>query len=316
MRALQVALALSVGLYAYSVINKENAINIQNLPNGVIVEINEDIKPIISKYVLTSESFLMRKKDETYLNGTFLIDHNRYFLPKKPGTPVIVRSSILPRFLSNDDKNAVINLYKINLFLDKPFNRNNSNDMQLLSFFYALDEYMMKFPFLKMNVYIVRDKYAAYYEIADKIFLSGDNEFIMLSFLHELGHALYDYFEIRKSLLPIKVKTIELFSKGARTDEFLIGFFGGHTDDFPTELFASSFAISFILTEQQIYDLFLEGKIMSSLDKHGIKVSLDVLKETYYYLIEISEKLEITEELKTKLRRLGMPGFEPGSQPP
>jgi hypothetical protein len=316
MRALQVALALSVGLYAYSVINKENAINIQNLPNGVIVEINEDIKPIISKYVLTSESFLMRKKDETYLNGTFLIDHNRYFLPKKPGTPVIVRSSILPRFLSNDDKNAVINLYKINLFLDKPFNKNNSNDMQLLNFFYALDEYMMKFPFLKMNVYIVRDKYAAYYEIADKIFLSGDNEFIMLLFLHELGHALYDYFEIRKSLLPIKTKTIELFLKGARTDEFLIGFSGGHTDDFPTELFASSFAISFILTEQQIYDLFLEGKIMSSLDKHGIKVSLDVLKETYYYLIEISEKLEITEELKTKLRRLGMPGFEPGSQPP
>lgn len=316
MRALQIALALSVGLYAYSVINKENAINIQNLPNGVIVEINEDIKPIISKYVITSESFLMRKKDETYLNGTFLIDRNRYFLPKKPGTPVIVRSSILPRFLSNDDKNAVINLYKMNLFLDKPFNRNNRNDMQLLNFFYALDEYMMKFPFLKMNVYIVRDKYAAYYEIADKIFLSGDNEFIMLSFLHELGHALYDYFEIRKSLLPIKIKTIELFSKGARTDEFLFGFFGGHTDDFPTELFASSFAISFILTEQQIYDLFLEGKIMSSLDRHGIKVSLDVLKETYYYLIEINEKLEITEELKTKLRRLGMPGFEPGSQPP
>ena len=316
MRALHVALALSVGLYAYSVINKENAINIQNLPNGVIVEINEDVKPIISKYVLTSESFLMRKKDETYLNGTFLIDRNRYFLPKKPGTPVIVRSSILPRFLSNDDKNTVINLYKMNLFLDKPFNRNNRNDMQLLNFFYALDEYMMKFPFLKMNVYIIRDKYAAYYEIADKIFLSGDNEFIMLSFLHELGHALYDYFEIRKSLLPIKIRTIELFSKGARTDEFLFGFFGGHTDDFPTELFASSFAISFILTEQQIYDLFLEGKIMSSLDRHGIKVSLDVLKETYYYLIEISEKLEITEELKTKLRRLGMPGFEPGSQPP
>ncbi len=316
MRALQIALALSVGLYTYSVMNKENAINIQNLPNGVIVEINEDIKPIISKYVLTSESFLMRKKDETYLNGAFLIDRNRYFLPKKPGTPVIVRSSILPRFLSNDNKNAVINLYKINLFLDKPFNRNNSNDMQLLNFFYALDEYMMKFPFLKMNVYIVRDKYAAYYEVADKIFLSGDNKFIMLSFLHELGHALYDYFEVRKSLLPIKIKTIELFSKGARTDEFLFGFFGGHTDDFPTELFASSFAISFILTEQQIYDLFLEGKIMSSLDRHGIKVSLDVLKETYYYLIEISEKLEITEELKTKLRRLGMPGFEPGSQPP
>jgi hypothetical protein len=325
-RALQVALALSVGLYTYSVINKENAINIQNLPNGVIVEINEDVKPIISKYVMTSESFLMRKKDETYLNGAFLIDDNRYFLPKKPGTPVIVRSSILPRFLSNDDKNAVINLYKINLFLDKPFNRDNCNnklfnrdncnDMQLLNFFYALDEYMMKFPFLKMNVYIVRDKYAAYYEVADKIFLSGDNKFIMLSFLHELGHALYDYFEIRKDLLPIKIKTIELFSKGARTDEFLFGFFGGHTEDFPSELFASSFAISFILTEQQIYDLFLQGKIISSLDKHGIKVSLDVLKETYYYLIEISEKLKITEELKAKLRRLGMPGFEPGSQPP
>jgi hypothetical protein len=130
---------------------------------------------------------------------------------------------------------------------------------------------------------------------------------------------LYNYFEISENLenlLPIKIKTIELFSKGARTDEFLIGFSGGHTDDSPAELFASSFAISFILTEQQIYDLFLQGKIISSLDKHGIKVSLDVLKETYYYLIEISEKLKITEELKAKLRRLGMPGFEPGSQPP